>query len=44
MGPSGSGKSTLLNTLAGQVPQQKALRLTGHLLVNGQSKDDHPVR
>ncbi|KAL6758227.1 P-loop containing nucleoside triphosphate hydrolase protein [Haematococcus lacustris] len=35
MGPSGSGKTTLLNTLAGQVPVNGALSLSGAVAVNG---------
>ena len=31
LGPSGSGKTSLLNTLAGQTPFDKKLRLTGAL-------------
>lgn len=33
MGPSGSGKTTLLNTLAGQLPYQRNLRLRGELVI-----------
>ena len=31
----GSGKTTLLNSLAGQVPRQERLHLSGRVLVNG---------
>jgi ABC-type multidrug transport system ATPase subunit len=31
MGPSGSGKTTLLNTLAGQLPYQRNLKLRGEI-------------
>jgi ABC-type multidrug transport system ATPase subunit len=34
MGPSGSGKTTLLNTLAGQLPYQPQMTLTGQVFVN----------
>jgi ABC-type multidrug transport system ATPase subunit len=40
MGPSGSGKTTLLNTLAGQVPQNSKLQLSGSVLVNGAPATD----
>lgn len=33
--PAGSGKTTLLNSLAGQVPRQERLHLSGRVLVNG---------
>eukprot|EP00271_Cylindrocystis_brebissonii_P012948 TRINITY_DN32467_c0_g1_i1.p1 TRINITY_DN32467_c0_g1~~TRINITY_DN32467_c0_g1_i1.p1 ORF type:complete len:685 (+),score=112.06 TRINITY_DN32467_c0_g1_i1:158-2212(+) len=44
MGPSGSGKTTLLNTLAGQLPCQKGLQLTGEILLNGVAKDKAAFR
>eukprot|EP00959_Pyramimonas_sp_CCMP1952_P115501 2414461-Pyramimonas_sp.AAC.1 len=37
MGSSGAGKTTLLNALAGQLPINKCLRLSGSITVNGQS-------
>ena len=33
--PAGSGKTTLLNSLAGQVPRQERMHLSGRILVNG---------
>ena len=35
MGPSGGGKTSLLNALAGQVPRNADMSLTGAVEVNG---------
>jgi len=35
MGPSGGGKSTLLSAIAGQLPENKKMTLTGHVYANG---------
>lgn len=44
MGSSGAGKTMLLSTLAGQLPRQKLVRLTGELLANGVNRKDAAVR
>ena len=40
MGPSGSGKTTLLNALAGQVPRQERMDLSGTVTVNGKARQE----
>lgn len=44
MGPSGAGKTTLLNTIAGQLPRNKNMKLTGQLLVDGVNRIDSNIR
>lgn len=39
LGPSGAGKTTLLNILAGQLPFNKNIELTGRVLANGRPLD-----